>query len=83
MAKRRINVRGSVISVTYPGTSYAPNITVSLQVGDVVLRLVFMSRRQLHAIDIGQSLNVRGNLVTVEGVPTLFNPSYSILPEEA
>ncbi|MDP9800154.1 RecG-like helicase [Arcanobacterium wilhelmae] len=83
MAKRRINVRGSVISVTYPGASDAPNVVVSLQVGTAVLRMVFMSRRHLSAIDIGQELNVRGNLVTVAGAPTLFNPTYTILAEES
>ncbi|MCI7551566.1 MAG: OB-fold nucleic acid binding domain-containing protein [Actinomycetaceae bacterium] len=76
---RWVNVEGVVTAVTYPGYGDDPVVRVILQVGRASLTLVFQSRRDISAIEIGQRIRVRGNVVANGGVPLLYNPEYEIV----
>ena len=69
---------GNVISITYPGFGETPVVRVNIQTPTGVLALVFQSRTSLEALEIGQCVRVRGNVVMSEGVPSIYNPYYSI-----
>ncbi len=76
---RRINLRGEVTAITYPGAGGSPTINVMLRVGEDALMLSFLGRADVHCIEIGKRLHVKGALATRRGVPTVFNPSYTVL----
>lgn len=44
------------------------------------IRLVFMGQRRVPGIDAGTMLAFRGTIGLVENIPTIYNPSYEILP---
>lgn len=75
---RFVAIEGRVISITYPGADEAPMVRVNVQRDEGLLTLVFQSRTTLEAIEIGQWLRAQGNVVTVHGVPTIFNQRYTI-----
>lgn len=81
MSQARINVKGTVTAITYPAYGATPNVDVTIHVGSALLILCFMSRRNIDAIDIGQRIQVRGRLTERDGVPVVYNPEYTILPE--
>ena len=78
---RRINLRGEVTAITYPGAGGSPTINVMLRVGEDALMLSFLGRADVHCIEIGTRLHVKGALVTRRGVPTVYNPSFSVLAD--
>ncbi|MFP7697168.1 hypothetical protein [Trueperella sp. LYQ143] len=78
---RRISATGVVRSITYPGIGQTPRVLVHLQIGSEIVVLYFMSRRDLHCLDIGSKVRVRGALQRVHGVPTVFNPVFRVVEE--
>ncbi|MBE6483717.1 MAG: hypothetical protein E7Z96_02895 [Actinomycetaceae bacterium] len=77
---RRVNLRGVVSAISYPGSETPPTLEVMLQVGDNSLLLAFLGRTDLHCVDIGSRLHVKGTLTSHNGVPTVFNPWFTVLP---
>ncbi len=78
---RRINLRGVVTAITYPGVGRRSALGVMLRVGEDSLVLAFLGRPEVHCIEIGTRLHVKGALVTRRGVPTVYNPSFSVLAD--
>ncbi|MDD7466038.1 MAG: hypothetical protein PUK59_07405 [Actinomycetaceae bacterium] len=78
MGSRFLTVEGRVISITYPGSEEVPMVRVNIQRDDGLLVLVFQSRTTLEALEIGQWVKAQGNVVTAHGMPTIFNPRYTI-----
>ncbi len=76
---RRINLRGVVTAITYPGAGRRSALNVMLQVGGDSLVLAFLGRPEVHCIEIGTRLRVKGALVTRRGVPTVYNPSFTVI----
>lgn len=76
---RRINVRGTVDAITYPGYECEPVVTVMLGVGDQELVLSFLGRTDLHSVNVGAVLHVKGTLTSQRGVPTVFDPAYTVI----
>ena len=76
---RYINVQGTVLAITYPPYGARPEVLVNVQVGGTLLSLVFQSRISLDALAVGQPVRVKGNVVIVDGAPTIYNPEYEIL----
>ncbi|GAA2553555.1 hypothetical protein HD598_002497 [Neomicrococcus aestuarii] len=44
------------------------------------IRLIFMGQRRVPGIDAGTLLAFRGTVGVVDNIPTIYNPSYEILP---
>ncbi|MCF2706312.1 hypothetical protein I6E29_03385 [Arcanobacterium haemolyticum] len=78
LRSKRINVRGRVDAITYPGAGCPPVVSVMLSVADTVLVLAFLGRTDLHAIDVGSVVHVKGILTSDHGMPTVFNPMYQV-----
>ncbi len=76
---RRINLRGEVTAITYPRAGGSPTFNVMLRVGEDSLVLSFLGRADLHCVEIGKRLHVKGALATRRGVPTVYNPSFTVL----
>ncbi len=77
---RRINLRGKVRAIEYPGAGCPPVVNVMLGVGSDTLMLAFLGRTDLASIDVGSQLHVKGTITTSGGMPTVFNPIYTVLP---
>lgn len=87
----RIVHRGYVESITILPAEQAPSFTVSVvdhpappggrRVAVPHLHLIFMGQRRVPGILAGTRLNYEGMVAPVDGVATIFNPRYEILPE--
>lgn len=78
MTSRVVEVAGTVTAITYPGYGLNQEVRVRLDVSGTYLDAIFQSRSSMSAIDIGRALTVRGALVDVDGVPSMYNPTYTI-----
>lgn len=76
---RWIEGTGVVHAISYPGKVTNPAVRVTLDFADGPLLLIFQSRTNLRAIDIGQKIHVTGNCVTDGDQRLLYNPRYEIL----
>lgn len=80
MSARHLNVKGTVAAMTYPGAGNEPVVTVLLRVGDgASVLLSFLGRTDIHSFHIGSYLHVKGALTDKDGLPTVFNPQFSVL----
>lgn len=70
---------GVVRAISYPGKVPNPAVRVTLDFENEPILLVFQSRTNLRAIDIGQTLYIAGNCVTNGDQRLLYNPRYQIL----
>jgi hypothetical protein len=75
----RINVKGVISAITYPGTGSEPVVTALLRVDRGTLLLSFLGRTDVHSFRIGSRMHVKGTLAEKQGFPTVFNPQYSVL----
>lgn len=72
---------GTVQSVSLrPRTEQTPALVVDLDDGTRTMTLVFLGRRQIAGIDPGVMLTVRGRVCMRRETPTIYNPSYDIVP---
>ncbi|XCB29993.1 hypothetical protein RQN30_00505 [Arcanobacterium hippocoleae] len=76
---RWIDGTGIVSAISYPGKVTNPAVRVVLDFAAGPLLLIFQSRTNLRAIDIGQRLHVYGNCVRRGDTRILYNPRYEIL----
>ncbi len=79
MTSRHINVRGSISAISYPGVGEEPVVSVMLTVGEQSVVLAFLGRTDIHGFQIGSKLHVKGMLSERQGLPTVFNPRFSVL----
>lgn len=87
----RISHRGYVESITILPAAQAPSFTVSVvdhpappggrRVAVPHLHLIFVGQRRVPGILAGTRLNYEGMVAPVDGVATIYNPRYEILPE--
>ncbi|MFY9262894.1 MAG: OB-fold nucleic acid binding domain-containing protein [Actinomycetaceae bacterium] len=75
---RRINATGTVVALTYPGYGQRPEVRVTVESKAGVIDLIFQSRRNIRALDIGQNIAFAGAVVDVHGTPAIYNPKYHI-----
>lgn len=78
-SSRRLNLRGTVDAITYPGADCEPVVSVLLAVGDQKIVLSFLGRVDMHSFSVGSQLHVKGMLSNKRGVATIFNPTYTVL----
>lgn len=87
----RINHRGYVESITILPAQQAPTFAVSVvdhpappggrRSAVPHLRLIFVGQRRVPGIWAGTRLRYEGMVAQIDGVATIFNPRYEILPD--
>jgi hypothetical protein len=75
-----VDVCGSVRAVTLPPKASVPTLVVELYDGSRALNLVWLGRRSIAGIAPGTFLKAHGRVTRVRGVPTIYNPTYTIVP---
>jgi len=76
----RIRLRGTLRTVTMRPRGGAPALEAELFDGTDVVTVVWLGRRQITGIVPGASLEVQGRIGRHEGVRTIYNPRYELIP---
>lgn len=71
---------GKVHSLVFRPEISVPVLEVELFDGSGTIIIKFMGRRRIKGIDPGTNLAVTGRIVRCDGVMTMFNPEYKLLP---
>ena len=78
--REKADVCGTVRSVTLRPRADVPALVVELLVGWRPLHLVWLGRREIAGIQVGVQLKASGRVSYYRGIPTMFNPFYTIVP---
>jgi hypothetical protein len=73
-------VCGTVRAVTLPARRSVPALVAEIWDGKGTVNLVWIGRRTVGGIEPGVFLRAYGRVALVKGTPTIFNPSYEIVP---
>ena len=76
----RIEVVGTVRSVTIAPTIKNPTLEIELYDGSGVVTVVWMGRRSIPGVVAGRTMKVFGRLTCNTEHPTIFNPRYELRP---
>ena len=71
-------VCGRVTAVTMPPIRSVPMLVVEVSDGTVPVQLVWLGRRQIRGLSSGTNVTATGRITRVKGVPTIYNPRYTI-----
>ena len=74
-------VCGTVRTVTLPPRRSVPALVAEVWDGNGAVNLVWIGRRSIAGIEPGVFVRARGRVAEVRGAPTIFNPSYEIVPK--
>ena len=74
-------VCGTVRAVTLPPRRSVPALVAEIWDGKGAVNLVWVGRRSIGGIEPGTFVRARGRVAMAKGVPTIFNPSYEIIPK--
>ncbi|MFF1254320.1 hypothetical protein ACFVYC_17735 [Pseudarthrobacter sp. NPDC058329] len=93
--KGRVVCRGRVESVTYVPAEQTAAFSAMVSDADPResgagttagprgrLRVVWLGRRRVSGVEAGTEVRLKGMLSRVDGLPTMFNPRYEILPRQ-
>ncbi len=80
--RQRADVCGTVRSVTLRPRVDVPALVVEIYDGSRPLHLVWLGRREIAGISPGAKLRATGRVSYYRGIPTIFNPSYEIVPRD-
>ena len=80
MTAGRRELSGTVTAITYPGLGSSPVLRMSMRTEDGTVTLAVLGRRDIHCIEVGSSLRVRGILAGRRGAAILYNPDYTVTP---
>ena len=78
--RERIRVRGTLRTVTMRPRGGSPALEAELFDGTEVVTLVWLGRRRIRGIEPGVPLEVQGRLGRYDGIRTIFNPRYELIP---
>lgn len=71
-------VCGKVVSVTMPPVRSVPMLVVEVSDGTVPVQLIWLGRRRIRGLVSGTNVSATGRITRVKGVPTIYNPMYTI-----
>ncbi|HNQ07089.1 MAG TPA: OB-fold nucleic acid binding domain-containing protein [Tetrasphaera sp.] len=84
LADRQLaTVTGIVRAVTLRPRTRVPALVVELYDGTQSLTLVWLGRRRISGIEPGARLRATGRVCHPDGVATIFNAAYELLPRAA
>ena len=75
-----VRLRGTLRTVTLRPRGGVPALEAELDDGSGVLTVVWLGRRRIAGIGPGVSLTVEGRIGVHDGVRTIYNPRYELLP---
>ena len=78
--RERIRVRGTLRTVTMRPRGGVPALEAELFDGTDVVTVVWLGRRQITGIAPGAPIEVQGRIGRYDGVRTIFNPRYELIP---
>jgi RecG-like helicase len=78
--RSQATVSGTVRAVTLRPRVNVPALVVDLYDGTRTINLVWLGRRTIAGIVPGTYLRATGRVTYSRGTPTIFNPSYEIVP---
>jgi hypothetical protein len=78
--RQEATVSGTVRAVTLRPRVNVPALVVDLYDGSRTINLVWLGRRTIGGISPGTYLRASGRVTWTRGIPTIFNPSYEIVP---
>jgi hypothetical protein len=81
--RQQASVSGTVRAVTLRPRVNVPALVVDLYDGSRTINLVWLGRRAIAGIEPGTYLRAQGRVTYYRGIPTIFNPSYEIVPLRA
>jgi len=77
--RQRVQLTGTVSTVTINPRAGHPALEVELRDGSGAVTLVWLGRRQIPGIDPGRTLKVWGRISCREGKRLIYNPRYELL----
>lgn len=77
--RNRVDVVGTISSMTFPGVGRPPVLKVDFAADELVYVLSFLGRTDMTCLEVGSQLRVRGTVTNNHGVPTIFNPNYTVI----
>jgi hypothetical protein len=80
-ARYPATVCGTVRAVTLPARRSVPALVAEVWDGKGSVNLVWVGRRAVGGIEPGTFVRARGRVALMRGNPTIFNPSYEIIPK--
>ena len=78
--RERVHLRGTLRTVTLRPRGGVPALEADLYDGTGVITLVWLGRRRIAGISPGRSIDVQGRIGTHDGVRTIYNPRYELMP---
>ncbi|WP_232676971.1 OB-fold nucleic acid binding domain-containing protein [Nocardioides sp. R-C-SC26] len=73
-------LRGTVRSMTVRPRGGVPALEAELFDGSDVITIVWLGRRRIVGVDPGRGMRVQGRIGVHDGVRTMYNPRYELLP---
>jgi hypothetical protein len=78
--RQRATVCGTLRSVTLRPRAGVPALEAELYDGSGSISLVWLGRRHIAGIEPGRRLRVSGMVTDAEGMVSIFNPGYELVP---
>ena len=78
--REMVTLRGSLRTVTLRPRAGVPALEAELFDGSGVITVVWLGRRRIAGIDPGRSIQVQGRIGEHDGVRTMYNPRYELIP---
>ena len=78
--REMVKLRGSLRTVSLRPRAGVPALEAELFDGSGVIVVVWLGRRRIAGIDAGRSIQVEGRIGAHDGVRTMYNPRYELIP---
>ncbi len=75
-----VTVAGTIAAVTLRPRATVPALVATIYDGSLTIQLVWLGRRHIAGIEPGAYVKVRGLLCRPDGVATIYNPAYELVP---
>jgi hypothetical protein len=75
-----VRLRGQLRTVTLRPRGGVPALEAELFDGTGMITVIWLGRRRIAGITPGRSLQVQGRIGVHDGVRTLYNPRYELIP---
>lgn len=79
--REMVRLRGRLRTVTLRPRGGVPALEAELFDGSGVLTLVWLGRRRIAGVNPGRPMQVTGRIGRHDGVRTMYNPRYELIPE--
>lgn len=78
-----VTISGVVQALSLRPRATVPALEIDVYDGSGRVRVVWLGRRMIPGIDAGRPIVITGRLTQPDGVPTIYNPRYQLLPRAA